>query len=146
MRLNREVQNRAIQNRAINWARQHRIGVGLSAGFLALYAAAYGFFAARDPYSETIFPPCIVLHLFGFQCPGCGGTRAMYSLLHGDVAASLVMNPVVVAGYVTVAISLVGVLLQQRGGKRSSQTLYWIAGAVTVGAILWSGLIRDLLP
>ena len=134
-----------IRNRAIDWTKRHRLGIGLSAGFLALHAAAYGFFAARDPYSDTIFPPCIVLHLFGVQCSGCGGTRAMYSLLHGDVATSLAMNPIVVAGYITLAVSLVGAILWQRGRRRSSQVLYWIAGTVTVGAILWSGLIRNLI-
>lgn len=133
-------------NTAIDWSRQHRLSLSLGAGFIALHAAAYGFFAGRNPYSETIFPPCILLHFTGIQCPGCGGTRAMFSLLHGDVATSLAMNPLVIAGYVAVAISLVGVLLERRGGQKVSKRLFWIAGSVAIGAALWSTVIRNLFP
>ncbi len=131
---------------AVDWTRQHRLSVGLGAGFIAAHAAAYGFFAGRSPYTETIFPPCILLHFTGLQCPGCGGTRAMFSLLHGDVATSLAMNPLVIAGYVAVAISLVGIFLDRRGMQRYSKSLYWIAGSVAIGAALWSTVIRNLIP
>lgn len=43
-------------------------------------------------------PPCY-FHLFtGLYCPGCGGTRAWISLLHGHFLRSLVYHPVVLYG------------------------------------------------
>jgi hypothetical protein len=33
-------------------------------------------------------PNCVLKLTTGFDCPGCGGTRAAYYLLHGDVAAA----------------------------------------------------------
>ena len=131
---------------AVDWTGRHRLSVSLGASFIALHAGAYAFFAGRDPYAETIFPPCIILHLFGVQCPGCGGTRAMYSLLHGDVVTSIAMNPIVVAGYLAVAISLVGIAFGRRGGERIARGLYWLAAATAIGATVWSTVIRNLIP
>lgn len=42
--------------------------------------------------------PCglvVMLHLY---CPGCGGTRAFFSLLHGHILESLYYNPAVLLG------------------------------------------------
>ena len=33
-------------------------------------------------------PTCLVKLTTGFDCPGCGGTRAFYYLLHGNVPAA----------------------------------------------------------
>lgn len=129
-----------------SWVRSHPVAVGVGVGVVALHAGAYAFFAVRDPYRETIFPPCILLHFTGWQCPGCGGTRAMFSLLHGDVATSIAMNPLVVAGYLAVAISLVGMAAARRGTERFSRVLYGCAATVAIGAALWSALLRNLLP
>lgn len=131
---------------ATGWMRRHPLGLSLGAGAVVVHAGAWAFFAARNPYAETVFPPCPLLHLTGWQCPGCGGTRAMYSLLHGDILGSIAMNPLVVAGYLAVAISLVGVVLGRRGRARTAQLLYWAAAGVAVGATVYSALIRNLLP
>jgi len=37
---------------------------------------------------------CPVHLVSGFWCPLCGGTRSLYSLLHGDVTAALGYNPI----------------------------------------------------
>jgi hypothetical protein len=37
--------------------------------------------------------PCAFARTFHMPCPGCGSTRAMLCLLHGDVAGALRMNP-----------------------------------------------------
>lgn len=131
---------------AIDWTKRHRLSLSLGASFVALHAGAYAFFAGRDPYSQTIFPACPLLHYLGIECPGCGGTRAMFSLLHGDVVTSIAMNPIVVAGYLAVGISLVAIAIGRRGGEKTSRAMYWIAGAVAIGATLWSAVIRNLIP
>ncbi len=41
-------------------------------------------------------PPCPSYWLTGLYCPGCGATRALHALLHGDIEKALSMNPVFV--------------------------------------------------
>ncbi len=132
-------------SRAGGWVRRHPVGVSAACGVIVLHAGALAFFAARNPYAETIFPPCPILHLTGWQCLGCGGTRAMYSLLHGDILRSLAMNPLVVAGYLGVAVAVAGVVAGRRGYGRVAQWFYWLAAAVTLGATLYSALIRNVV-
>lgn len=39
--------------------------------------------------------PCIFQLLTGLYCPGCGGTRAIVSLLRGDFVTSFLLHPFV---------------------------------------------------
>lgn len=43
--------------------------------------------------SNSIFPPCLFHALSGLYCPGCGATRALHALLHGDIPRAWSMNP-----------------------------------------------------
>lgn len=49
-----------------------------------------------------VLPPnaCIFWKLFHIYCPGCGGTRAVRALLHGELGKSIWYHPVVL--YTTV--------------------------------------------
>jgi len=58
---------------------------------LILTGAAYLF--VFEPGKTGIFPSCLFRSLTGFQCPGCGSTRAMHQLLHGHVVAAFELNP-----------------------------------------------------
>jgi len=49
-----------------------------------------------DPHQSTLFPPCPFKALTGWVCPGCGSTRAMHCLLHGQVLQALERNPLMV--------------------------------------------------
>ncbi len=40
-------------------------------------------------------PLCTFYTTTGFYCPGCGGTRAVFALFHGDILKSLFYHPVV---------------------------------------------------
>jgi len=49
-----------------------------------------------NPEVSRFFPPC-PLHTFtGLFCAGCGSTRALHQLLHGNVAAAFRFNPLLV--------------------------------------------------
>ena len=41
-------------------------------------------------------PACPFHAVTGLYCPGCGSTRALHALVHGDVATALAMNPLLV--------------------------------------------------
>ena len=58
---------------------------------LILTGAAY--LCVFEPGKTGIFPSCLFRSLTGFQCPGCGSTRAMHQLLHGHVVAAFELNP-----------------------------------------------------
>lgn len=40
----------------------------------------------------TGHPLCLHYYLFGVQCPLCGSTRGLYSLLHGNFARAWALN------------------------------------------------------
>ena len=48
-------------------------------------------------------PGCPFHFLTGLHCPGCGSTRCLHALLHGDVAAAWAMNPLLVLALPVVA-------------------------------------------
>lgn len=69
-----------------------------------------------------LFPsmPCVLHDMFHIYCPGCGGTRAIFALMHGRILVSLYYNPAVVLGILLALHYEIGVLLtlSKRNGKR----------------------------
>jgi hypothetical protein len=64
-----------------------------AAGAAGTCVAGLGFIYAVDPnQAGNPYPPCLLKRLTGIDCPGCGGTRAVYSLLHGDVVGAVDHN------------------------------------------------------
>jgi hypothetical protein len=49
-----------------------------------------------NPAQYRLYPFCFFHELTGLHCPGCGGTRALHQLLHGNVAAALHLNALLV--------------------------------------------------
>ena len=63
-------------------------------------AAAVFFF---NPALHRFYPVCQFHRLTGLNCPGCGATRALYALLHGQLSTALRDNEVLVGGLLVVA-------------------------------------------
>lgn len=62
----------------------------------AAFAAAVGFWLLWnfDPNaSDSRFPECMFRALTGYYCIGCGMTRMLHALAHGDVLRAFAMNP-----------------------------------------------------
>ena len=82
------------------WARV-TIVVGVVAGIATLLALIYAF----DPSAPTSrFPPCFFHMLTGLDCPGCGTTRGLHALLHGDVVTAWNFNALMFFALPTVAL------------------------------------------
>lgn len=64
------------------------------------------------PENAQWLPPCLFHKLTGLNCPGCGTTRALHALLHGDVAGALRLNVMIV---VTVPLLVYSVVRTVRG-------------------------------
>ena len=101
---------------------------------------------------------CVFHKLTGLYCPGCGGTRAVHSLLAGDIPGSIYFHPLVVYGVAALLFIIVGWtvrLVRNRTGRDSRPYRFpdWtLWGALIVigvnffiknGALLFFGI--DLL-
>ncbi|WP_242112895.1 DUF2752 domain-containing protein [Luteimonas aquatica] len=71
----------------------------LSLATAAATTAAVGVWVLRnfDPNVPGLFPPCVFHALTGYWCVGCGITRALHALVHGDLARAFSMNPLATA-------------------------------------------------
>lgn len=62
--------------------------------------AAVLYFAAVIIVEHFTLPPCFTYSILGIYCPGCGMTRSVTALLHGDILLSLRQNLLVVMGII----------------------------------------------
>jgi Protein of unknown function (DUF2752) len=62
---------------------------------LAAITVILFFFNPASPANQW-FPKCVFRLLTGFQCPGCGSTRALYQLLHLHPLEAFKLNPLMV--------------------------------------------------
>jgi hypothetical protein len=74
---------------------------GLLLAVVAAGIAATVFFF--NPSAHNFYPVCQFHRLTGLNCPGCGGTRALYALLLGHWATALRDNALLVGGLAAVA-------------------------------------------
>lgn len=82
--------------------------------------------------------PCIFHLITGLYCPGCGGTRACWYLLHGDVLRSFIYHPFVVYSAVICGWFLISQTIERASrhrihiGMRYRDIYLWIAVAIVV--------------
>ena len=98
-----------------------------------------------NPSEHSFFPKCSFYVATGFSCPGCGSTRALFHLTHGNVLEALRLNPGLMAlitlgltDYVRFVVSVI------RGNP--FKTLFGrlkLLGAL-MGVMLVYGVIRNL--
>lgn len=97
-------------------------------------AAAVGYLgvvAAVDPF-RPLAVGCPIHAVTGGFCPGCGSTRAVHELLHGDVVGSLVCHPLVVPLVGLVAYLWVSWIARRQGGRRWALSPTQLPAAVPV--------------
>lgn len=117
-------------------------GWTLAFGASVALGAALAFSA---PLWTGRLPGCVFRRLSGWNCPGCGGTRATLALLAGDLPRALRMNPllVVLAGAALV-LGLRAVWRERRGHVPAFPDLSWRWGMTLVLAVLAFALLRNL--
>ncbi len=96
---------------------------------------------------------CLFAAIVRYPCPGCGMTRALWLLLHGDVAGSLRMHPLAVPAALSLgALALASVWVTVRFGSpvhlwstRSGRLAILALAVVEVLAVLlWVGRAMGL--
>ena len=98
-----------------------------------------------DPSTAGFYPVCTLHELTGWQCPGCGGLRALHQLSHGHIAAAWRLNPFLVA------LLPAGLWLGLREMARVLTGRQWpgvvtrpIFGWLLAGALVLFGILRNV--
>ncbi len=85
----------------------------------------------------------------GGWCPGCGGTRALKHLVHGDVSMSLSLNPfllVLMTQLVAISVAFLAVPDKARTWFRENRLTFMKANIVMAIAIWIVRLWTDTIP
>ena len=62
----------------------------------AAIATGCAYVALNNPETKNIFPVCGFYAATGLYCPGCGMTRALHSVIHGDIIRAFQFNALLV--------------------------------------------------
>jgi len=73
-------------------------------GILAAVVGAFAYVGTVDPNEPGHYPACPLFQYAGVYCPGCGGLRSAYAVVHGDLGTALGANAVAVLGYLVLAV------------------------------------------
>ena len=85
----------------------------------ALVIAAVVFFF--NPATHHFYPVCQFHRLTGLNCPGCGMTRALAALLHGEFTTALRDNVLFVVGIFLLGARGVWFTVKKIRGQRSGE-------------------------
>jgi hypothetical protein len=111
---------------------------GRMAAMAAILAVALVALYAVDPTRHTLTPPCPYLTLTGLACPGCGLTRAMHFLLHGDITQAFAYNPWAFVGAPAVAaFVLLPSVADEVRTLRVRTGISWMMLGVTIAFWIW---------
>ena len=122
-----------VQEAHVDPSRWHRVRGPLAVGAVAVVASAY--VGLVDPNAPGHYPLCPTKYLTGLDCPGCGGLRAVHSLVTGDVRGALDHNALAVLVLLPVAVLLWlrWLVRSWRGDPPRSEPAWWEKPAA-----LWS--------
>ena len=121
-----------------------RWALGLVAAVAALVLCRW-WILEHQAVLQALSPGCYFRRVSGCYCPGCGGTRAFFALLKGQLCLSLRMNPLLLSG-----LAVGGFLALIHGAERLSKGRlhlsnrfratpaagWWLAGAMVAFWIL----------
>lgn len=98
-----------------------------------------------DPTKVSFLPPCPLLAMTGFACPGCGLTRGFHALFRGDLVTAVDYNALIPLFTIIFGLIFITMLLTAVRGK--SLPLNSIKPGYVVGLLvllLAFGVVRNL--
>ena len=90
----------------VRFTRQELLTLGLILLAVATACIVVLRFPPGSPAAQRL-PKCLFHEWTGLYCPGCGSTRALYALLHGDLKTSLHDNLLLIPAGLTAAALIV---------------------------------------
>lgn len=104
----------------------------ISAAAVAATAGAWVVYTF-PPAGNHWYPQCVFHAITGLDCPGCGSTRALYQLLHGNVRAAWHLNPMLFLLMFVALCGMPSALRGQRPGFVGKPWFAWSAFFVLTG-------------
>jgi hypothetical protein len=97
------------------------------------------------PEQYPFYPPCPTYSLLGWHCAGCGSTRAVHSLLRGDLSQALAYNALLVLALpVLFPVGIVAAFAALRGKPPPWRKLpAWLFVSLLVVLLLYT-VLRNL--
>lgn len=97
-----------------------------------------------DPAQHALYPMCVFKKVTGYDCPGCGGLRAMHHLLRGDLIGAFQLNAMVI---IALPLTLVWLAIRRFNRDRrrspSGKQVLWMVWSIALGLVLF-GIVRNL--
>jgi hypothetical protein len=93
------------------------------------------------PELYSFYPQCPLHHYFGILCPGCGATRALAALLHGNLNEALRLNTLttlllpIAIGYALACYARLIIHKPQRWPQPPPSAIYGTLAAATIFAV-----------
>lgn len=82
--------------------------------------------------------PCVFQMMTGLYCPGCGGTRALWFLLHGDILKSLWYHPLIFYTAMLLIWWMISEMRKRCFGKNGFKLHRWmIVGGILITFVNW---------
>jgi len=104
-----------------------------------------------DPNQPGHYPVCPTRAIFGVDCPGCGMTRGLYALLHGDVGRMLDHNVLLAVFLPFAAVMWLRWIGRSWTGNRpvlspaqAQRQARW--SVVALVAVIAFGVLRNFVP
>lgn len=99
-----------------------------------------------NPSTHSFYPVCEFHELTGLNCPGCGGTRAAYQLLHGHMLQALHDNALFLLSLAALAGRGAWFAIQKKRNRSVTPFLPpWVLWTFLVVAIVFT-VLRNLPP
>lgn len=95
-------------------------------------------------------PPCALHTMTGYYCPGCGGTRAVLSLMEGNLLLSIFYHPFVIYALVVGGWFMISQTIERISGHKLCigmhyRNIYlWLALAIIVLNCLIKNLVLGI--
>lgn len=122
-------------------------GIGLAALILVILGALACVVFHYSPMTPLFGVPCGFRAITGFYCPGCGGTRAVYAILHGKFLSSLYCHPAVLPALIFYVVFMGSHTVEKIFHPRNFHGLKYrhLYTFLIVGLLLFNFVMKNVL-
>lgn len=113
---------------------------------MALFAMGAAVIHINGKTILNYVPPCMFHRVTGYYCPGCGGTRAVFTFFRGDIVRAFKFHPFVPYTFILGGWFMLSQTIQRLSGDRikigmNFRIVYlWIA----LGIIALNWIIKNM--